>query len=136
MTSNPIFCDATEIAAVAARAALCNGGSLRIYTGAQPALNGALTGTLLATLPLSSTAFGTPAASAGVVTAAANAITSATAAATGNAGYYALLKSDGTTVVGTGTVGTSGCDLNLNTVSITSGATVSVASFALTQPEG
>ncbi len=135
MANNPLPYDATVIAGVAAQTALCNGGSLRIYTGTQPALNGAVTGTLLATLPLSATAFGTPTASAGTVTATANAITSATAGNTGTAGYHAILKSDGTTVVLTGSVGTSGADLNLATLSIVSGATVSCSSYTFTQAE-
>ena len=135
MANNPLPYDATVIAGVAAQTSLCNGGSLRIYTGTQPALNGAVTGTLLATLPLSATAFGTPTASAGTVTATANAITSATAGNTGTAGYHAILKSDGTTVVLTGSVGTSGADLNLATLSIVSGATVSCSSYTFTQAE-
>lgn len=34
-----------------------------------------------------------------------------------------------------GSVGTSGCDLNLNTTSIVAGATVSCTSFTITQAE-
>jgi len=45
------------------------------------------------------------------------------------------VKSDGTTVVGTGSVGTSNADLNLNTLTITSGNTVSCSSFLITQAE-
>ena len=133
MANNAQSYDATVIAGVAAVGALANGGSLKIYTGSQPALNGAITGTLLASLPMSATAFGTPTASAGTVTATANAITSATAGNTGTAGYFAILKSDGTTVVLTGSVGTSGADLNLSSLSISSGATVSCSSFTITQ---
>ena len=136
MANNPLPYDATVIASVSAVTALANSGSLRIYTGAQPALNGAITGTLLATLPMSATAFGTPTASAGTVTATANAITSASAGNTGTAGYFAILKSDASTIVLTGSVGTSGADLNLSSTSISSGATVSCSSFTITQAEG
>jgi hypothetical protein len=135
MSNSPIAYDATVIAGVAADCALLNSGTIRIYTGAQPSLNGALTGTLLATLTFGSTAFGTPTASGGVVTATAGAITSGTAGNTGTAGYFALVKSDGTTIWGTGSVGTSGADLNLNSLSITSGASVSCSSFTVTQPQ-
>ena len=76
-----------------------------------------------------------PATSGTTVTATANAITSATAGNTGTAGYHAILKSDGTTVVLTGSVGTSGADLNLATLSIVSGATVSCSSYTFTQAE-
>ena len=135
MANSPEWNDATIIAGVAAMGALCNNGTLRIYTGSQPALNGALSGTLLATLTFGATAFGTPTASGGTVTAAANSITSGTAAASNTAGYFALVKSDTTTVVATGSVGTSGADLNLNSLAISSGATVSCSAFSLTQSQ-
>ncbi len=133
MAQNPQFYDATVIAAVNAATALLNSGFINIYNGAQPALNGAVTGTLLAQLTFSATAFPTSTASGGTVTATANAITSGTAGNTGTAGYFALIKSDTTTVVATGSVGTSGADLNLNSLSITSGATVSCSSFTITE---
>ncbi len=107
--------------------ALLNTGYLRIYSGTQPAnANAALSGnTLLAELRFASTAFGS--AVAGLATAAA--ISSVTAAATGTATFFRALKSDGTTAVMDGSVGTSGCDLNINSTAISSGATVSVSSF-------
>ena len=135
MANNPTAYDASVIAAVNAFTALLNSGSIKIYTGTQPALNGALTGTLLVTMTFGATAFASATASGGTVTGTANAITSGTAAATGTAGYHALVKSDGTTVVATGTVGTSGADLNLNTLSISSGNTVSCSSYLVTQLE-
>jgi hypothetical protein len=135
MANNPLPYDTPTETAVNAFTALLNTGFLVIYTGSQPALNGSLTGTLLATLDLSATAFASSTASSGTVTATANSITSATAAATGTAGYFALLESNGTTIVATGTVGTSGCDLNLNSTSISSGANVSVTSFTVTMAE-
>jgi hypothetical protein len=135
MANNPLPYDATVIAGVNAVTALLNSGFIKIYTGSQPALNGAVTGTLLVTLTFSATAFPTSVASAGTVTATANAITSGTAGNSGTAGYFALVKSDTTTVVATGSVGTSAADLNLNTLSITSGNTVSCSSFLITQAE-
>ena len=42
---------------------------------------------------------------------------------------------DGVTGVMDGSVGTTGCDLNLNTTSIVIGATVSVTSMTITQTE-
>jgi hypothetical protein len=135
VANNPLFYDATEIAALEARTALLNSGFLAIYAGSQPALDGSLAGTLLVTLTFGSTAFATPTASGGVVTANANAITSGTAGNSGTAAYFALLKSDGITVVMTGTVGTSNADLVGPSTSITNGANVSVASFQITQPQ-
>jgi len=135
VANNPLPYDATVIASVNAVTALLNSGFIKIYTGAQPALNGAVTGTLLVTMTFSATAFPAATASGGTVTATANAITSGTAGNTGTAGYHALVKSDNTTVVATGSVGTSGADLNMNTLSITSGNTVSCGSYLITQPE-
>ena len=105
-------------------------GALLIYTGAAPASCAtAASGTLLATLTCSNPF--APAPSSGVLTA--SAITSATAAATGTAGYWRLCTSSaGTTVIAQGTVGTSGADLNLNSTSISSGQTVSVTSMVIT----
>jgi hypothetical protein len=135
MPNNPLFYDATVIAAVNAAAALANGGTIQVYTGSQPALDGSLTGTLLATVTFGATAFATATASGGTVTATANAITSGTIAATGTAGYFAVLESGGSTVIGTGSVGTSGADLNLSSLSLVSGANFAVTAFTLTQPQ-
>jgi len=116
-----------------ALAALCNGGSIRFYSGPQPInANTALAGnTLLATLTFGSTAFA--AASGGVIVA--NAITPAAAVATGSATFARVLKSDGTTVVMDVPVATIGGGLNLSTTAIVTGATVSISSFSLTVTE-
>lgn len=105
-------------------------GKLRIYSGTRPAnVAASITGTLLAELTCNATF--APAASSGVLTL--NSITQdASADATGTATHFRLWKSDGTTAVIDGDVGTSGSDLNLNSTSITSGATVSVTSFTIT----
>lgn len=132
MATNFLSYDASDIAAVNAFTALLNSGFIKIYTGSQPGLNSAVTGTLLVTLTFSATAFTTATAGGGTVTATANAITSGTAGATGTAGYFALVKSDTTTVVATGTVGTSGANLNGSSTSITSGSNVSCSSFQIT----
>lgn len=133
MANNPFISDTAANAAANAVTVLCNSGFLQIYTGTQPAnANTAITTqTLLAKLTFGATAFGT--AAAGVATA--NAIGSASASATGTASWFRVLKSDDTTVVFDGSVGTSGCDLNLNSTSISSGATVSVTSLTYTQTE-
>lgn len=105
-------------------------GLLRIYDSTVPANVGTALGAqvLLAELTLNSTF--APAASGGVLTL--NAITSDTSAnATGTATFFRITTSGGTAVI-QGTVGTSGSDLNLNSTSIQSGATVSVSSFTIT----
>ena len=60
---------------------------------------------------------------------------SASAAASGTAGYHALLKSDASTVVATGSVGTSGADLNLSTLAIQAGQTVSCSQYQISEAE-
>lgn len=105
---------------------------LRIYDGSQPATadTAVSSQTLLAELTCNASAFA-PAASSGVLTA--NAITTDSSAnATGTAAWFRLVASNGTTVVMDGTVGTSGCDLNITTTSIVSGSPVAVSSFVVT----
>lgn len=112
--------------------AQANSGILRIYTGAQPATpETAATGTLLAELTLNATAFG--AASGKVITA--NAIADDSSAnATGTAGWCRIFKSDGTTALMDGTVGTASANLILNAGDIQSAARVSVTSLTITLP--
>lgn len=105
-------------------------GTLKIYTGPQPATGDtAESGTLLATFTLSDPAFG--AASSGVATAAA--IANTTGVAAGTAGYFRAEDSTGANVLD-GSVGTSGADLNLNTTTISVGLTVSITSWTVTMP--
>lgn len=112
---------------------------INIYDGAQPAdVSVAIsTQTLLAQLTMSATAFGaasddTPGA---IVTAAA--ITSDSSADnTGTAAWFRILTQSGGTALADGTVGTSGADLNMNTVAITAGSTVAISSFTMILPEG
>lgn len=108
-----------------------NGGFLNIYSGTRPAgPDTALSGnTLLAHLPLNATAFA--AATGGTKTA--NSITSDTnAPATGTASFFRAFKSDGTTAVVDGTVGTSGTDAIINSTSIVATTTVACTSWVLT----
>lgn len=123
-------------AACDAMAVLLNAGTLKIYTVGSGVPATAATAisdqVLLATLTLGNPAFGS--AAAGVATA--NAITGDTAAdATGTASFYRLLTSGGSSRV-QGLCGTSASDLNLNTVSIVSGAQVDVTALTLTESLG
>lgn len=133
MASNLQESTTTQNAMVDALTALANSGYIRIYDGSQPAnANTAVsTQTLLAELRFGATAFGSSTSG----TATANAITADSSANnTGTAAWFRVLKSDGTTVLWDGSAGTSGCDLNLNTTSIVSGATVSITSMTFTHP--
>lgn len=111
--------------------ALLSNGYIRIYDGTRPAnANTPISGnTLLAELRYATPAF--PAASSASSTA--NSISAVTCVATGTASWFRCLKSDGTTVVFDGNVGTSGSDCNFNTTSFAVGAAVSLTSVVLTQ---
>lgn len=104
------------------------GAKLRLYTGAQPATGGAAT-TLLAEFTLGSPF--APAASSATLSPTLPGGT--TGAAAGTAAWFRIVKSDGTTQVIDGTVGTSGADLILNTTTISVGVAVSVTSFSITR---
>lgn len=106
-------------------------GTLEIRSGTQPAdADDADSGTLLAELTFSATAFGNS--SAGTATAAT--ITGdASANATGTASWFRAKSGAGTTIFD-GSVGTSGADLNLNTVSIVAGGPVEVSSMTFSFP--
>jgi hypothetical protein len=94
----------------------------------------------LAQLTCSDPAFGSAADANPGGRATASAITSDSSAdATGTASWFrASATNDGATSLDDhidGSVGTSGCDMNLNTASIVSGATVSLSSWTVTMPE-
>ena len=135
MALSPKRSNTAVSAAADAVCPLLNNGYLRLYTDPKPAnADTAISSqTLLAELRFGSTAFG--AASNGVATA--NAITADSSADnTGTATWFRALKSDGTTAVLDGSVGTSSADLILNSVSISAGAQVSVTSFTYTENKG
>lgn len=101
---------------------------LRIYDGTRPATGGTVT-TKLAELTCNATF--APSASGGTLTL--NAISSDTSAdATGTA-TWARIVTSGATFVLDCSVGTSGTDIVLNTVSLVSGATVAVTSAVFTE---
>jgi len=105
-------------------------GTIKIYSGTIPTDADTAIGAqvLLATLTFSDPAAG--AASNGVATF--SAITSDTSAdATGTAAWARIADSDGNTVLDC-TVGTSGEDINLNTVAIVAGATVAITALTYT----
>lgn len=114
---------------------LADNGYLRIYDGTQPATADTAISTqvLLAELRFNATA--APAASNGVLTF--NAITQdSNADNTGTASWFRALKSDGSTALFDGAVGTSGSDINIATTAIVAGAIVGVSSFVYTVNKG
>jgi hypothetical protein len=135
MALNPKYTNLAVNTKADALAALANSGFLDIYDGTQPATadTAITTQVKLASLGFGATAFGS--AVAGVATA--NAITQDSSAdATGTATWFRAYKSDHTTVIFDGSVGTSGANLNLNSVAISSGAVVQCSSFTTTEQKG
>jgi hypothetical protein len=130
MSLNTQLSNTTVNAQGDALATLLNNGYCRIYSGTQPTDANTDLGsqTLLAELRFQATA--APSTVGGVVTF--NSLTSGTAVATGTASFFRCFKSDGTTVVMDGSVGTSSANMVLGTTSIVSGATVSTTSFTHT----
>ena len=110
--------------------AVGNAGLLRIYDGTQPAGPGtAITSQVLLAELVCGSPFA-PGASGGVLTA--NAITQDSSANNnGTASWFRLLTSGGTAIMD-GTVGTSGCDLTIDSTSITAGQAVSCTSLTIT----
>ena len=130
MALNTQVSDTAAAAEANALGPLLNAGFIDIYDGAQPANANTAVSTQVkgVRLTFGATAFATS--TNGVLTA--NAITSGTATATITAAWFRALKSDGTTVVMDGTVGTATSNLILPTTAISSGVTVSCSSFTHT----
>ena len=128
MALNTKMSDTSVNAEANALAALADGGYLRIYSGTQPAdANSGLSGnTQLAELRFATPAFG--GSTAGLIIAN-PLLQDSDADNTGTATWFRVLKSDGTTVLWDGSCGISGCNMNLNSVSIQQHAIVSVTDF-------
>src|SRR4051794_12183696 len=131
---------ATKITQAAAKAAcdavvdlldVGGAGYIEIRTGSQPATaNTAASGTLLATLPLSATAFGNATTASPSVATAASITSDTNADATGTAGYFRAYSGGGTAVIdGSVTATGGGGDMTLDSVSIVAGGTVAVTSW-------
>lgn len=135
MATNPKFSNLTVNGEADFIGVAADSGYIRIYDGAQPTDADTALGAqvLLAELRFGADAF--PAAVAGLITA--NAITSdASANATGTATWARILKSDGTSVLFDGTVGTASANVVINSVAISSGAVVSCSSLTLQVSKG
>ncbi len=129
--------DAVRNAMVNAATALIDAGSgagtLEIRTGAAPTnTSDADSGTLLATVTFSDPAFGSSSSGTGT----ASSITSDTNVdASGTAAHFRIKDSNGVVRM-QGSVGTSGADINFNTVTFVAGGTAAISSLTMTQPAG
>jgi hypothetical protein len=101
-----------------------SGAIINIYQGTAPAnANTAITTQTLLVSCVLAGAFGTD--TDGTLTL--GTVNNGTAVATGTAGFFRIFKSDGTTVVMDGSVGTTGADLNLDTTTINITQTVNIS---------
>lgn len=107
-------------------------GTLKVYTGSQPATGDTTeTGTLLATVALGDPAFGS--AASGVATGADPA--AVTGVAAGTAGWFRIEDSTGANVFdGSVTATGGGGDLTLATTTISVGLSVDITSLSVTMP--
>lgn len=119
-------------------------GSIKIYSGAIPAnADAAVTGTLLCTITLNSTATGlsmAAAAVAGVLEKLSSETWSGVNAASGTATYYRHVAVGDTGALSTtearlqGLVGTVGVEMNLSSTTLTSGATQTLDFYSVQLP--
>lgn len=109
-----------------------NSGTLKIYTGSQPASgNDAASGTLLVTINLPADAMA--AAASGI--AAKSGTWSGVAVTDGTAGWFRIANSGATrNYDGSVTAVAGGGDIELDDVSILTGQTVLISTFTVTQP--
>ena len=141
MAAAPVISNPAAQAGLNAVLALINvggAGVIKIFSGSPPAsCETADSGTLLATLTPSSTAFAN---AVDNTAGGANAITSGTAVATGTAGDFRAYPHTPTTTnaVIQGTVGASGSgdDMIISSTAINTGDTVSRSSWTVTQRDG
>lgn len=141
--ANTIIDNSSAIAAADSIVDLLDGGgaagTLQIYDSTQPTDLDATLGnqTLLAELTLSDPAFGNAADNNPGGKATANSISDDTSAnASGTATWFTGLDSNGNRIVaGDASATGGGGDLQLDSTSISAGATVSVTSWTITMPE-
>lgn len=133
MALNPKYSEVAVNAKANAQAALLNGGFLEIWSGTQPVTADTVLGSQvkLARLTFGSPAFGP--ASGGVCTA--NTIQQDSSATGGTAGWCRLCKTDGSVVMD-GSVGLSGCNVNLDNLTIGAGNAVAITSCAFAELKG
>lgn len=131
MAHNTLMSETAVNAQADQLAQLANNGFIRIYDGDQPdSSDDPITDqNQLCELLLGSPAFAP--ASGGAIQA--NPITAdPDADNTGDASWFRVFESDGVTALWDGSVGTSNCDININSVSIQQHANVSLTAFSHT----
>lgn len=133
------FYNATSQASVDAKTALANGGTVQLRTGAQPANNAALSGTLILEYTLPNPAFPASSANGTACTAAANGLPLNDDALAAHdfavSGYGAIRDSLGNTIM-TGDVGAVGSGEEFELADLSPGLGDTVALTAINVSEG
>lgn len=120
-------------AALDARNALANSGSVEIRSGTAADIDSAPTGTVLATFTLGNPAFAAAASRSSSL----NLPAAVTASADGTgAPYHYVLKNSGGTVMRNGTAGTSGTDMILSAATWTTGDDVEITAWTTSEGKG
>ena len=130
--------NAAAIAACNAVTALCGtAGRVKIYSGTQPTDADTAIGAqvVLADLALGNPAFATAVDANPGGRATANAVTADSSADAGGTATWFRVSNSGGTALWDGSVGLSGADMNLNSVTISLGANVSISSWTFMIPE-
>lgn len=131
MATNLKVAAAIANTAVGTVSTACNSGFIDIYASSQPATpETSAGGTALVTLSFGATAFGSP--TLGVLTA--NSIAAATVANGGTALWFRATKTDHSTPVYDGNVGTSAADMIIANTTLVAGASLSISSLTFTLP--
>ncbi len=119
-------------AALDARNAKLNTGTVEIRSGAAADIDSAPTGTVLVTFTLPGTAFGSASARASAM----NSVTDVTATVANAGGQvHYVAKESGSAVSRVGSAGTSGTDMIINTLTWSIGDDVSITSWSTSQPK-
>ena len=134
MATNFLVSGASRALALNAALDVLNTGFLDVYSGTQPVGPDTALGAqvLLVSCALNATAFAAAVAGTNTATKTANAVSNGTAGATGTAAWFRMYKSNHTTAVCDGTVGTSGCDATITSTAIVTSEVISVTSVVIT----
>lgn len=139
--SDECLFDEILLAPVSSLKDIFDGGSIKIYTGTQPAsADTAPSGTLLVTIQNGGSGITWDAADAGSIAKAAAETWSGVCGNTGTAGWFRIQAAGDLGTTNTtdcridGAVATSGSQLNVSSTAFVSGATETITSFAITMP--
>lgn len=119
-------------AGLEARNALFNNGTVEIKTGAEPDIDGSVSGSVLEVIALPSVAFNSPVNRVSTINTV-SPVTSVSSFAGGLLHYVA--KDASGNIVGSGSAGTTGTDMIINKSTWAAGESITISSWTTTQPK-